>query len=129
MIYYEGATPPGTLSGGMQVVRCYRVDLQPIWRTRAKWGTRFSACRSPGILTRHGMCTFDVRLEEHDLEGDPSSDCRCRTRIAVALSLSLTPKAVGFDRRIAEVDFDAIDLPGTATLPVGVPGGTRHDGA
>lgn len=72
-----------------------------------------------------------------------SIDCRCQTRIAVAarklgiiradiavgLSLSLTHKAVGFDRRIAEVDFDALDLPGTATLPVGVPGASRYDGA
>ena len=50
-----------------------------------------------------------------------SIDCRCQTRIAIAarekgiigadlavwLSLSLTHKAVGFDRRIAEVDLTA----------------------
>ena len=48
--------------------------------------------------------------------------------IAVALSLSLTHKAVGFDRRIADVDFDALDYPPTGTLPVGVEGGERHGG-
>src|SRR5215203_3414464 len=62
-----------------------------------------------------------------------SIDCRCQTRIAVAarkldiihadvavaLSLSLTHKAVGFDRRIGDIDFDALDLPGA----------TRADGA
>ena len=72
-----------------------------------------------------------------------SIDCRCQTRIAVAarklgiiradvgvaLSLSLTHKAVGFDRRFPDVDFDALDLPATNTLPVGVPGASRYDGA
>jgi uncharacterized ferredoxin-like protein len=71
-----------------------------------------------------------------------SIDCRCQTRIAVAarklgiitadiavgLSLSLTHKAVGFDRRIAEVDVDTLDYPATGTLPVGVEGGERHGG-
>src|SRR5437867_11481655 len=71
-----------------------------------------------------------------------SIDCRCQTRIAVAarklgvihadiavaLSLSLTHKAVGFDRRIAEIDVDTLDYPSTGTLPVGVEGGERHGG-
>ena len=71
-----------------------------------------------------------------------SIDCRCQTRIAVAarklgiiradvavaLSLSLTHKAVGFDRRFPDVDFDALDLPPTHTLPIGVEGGTRAGG-
>jgi uncharacterized ferredoxin-like protein len=72
-----------------------------------------------------------------------SIDARCQTRIAVAarklslikadiavaLSLSLTHKAVGFDRRMPEIDFDALDLPTTGTLPVGVPGAAREGGA
>ena len=72
-----------------------------------------------------------------------SIDCRCQTRIAVAarklgvidadlavgLSLSLTHKAIGFDRKMPDVDFDAFELPGTATLPVGVEGAARSDGA
>src|SRR5436190_8532358 len=72
-----------------------------------------------------------------------SIDCRCQTRIAVAarklgiidadiavaLSLSLTHKAIGFDRRMPDVDFDALDLPATNTLPVGIPGASRYDGA
>jgi len=72
-----------------------------------------------------------------------SIDARCQTRIAVAarklglikadiavaLSLSLTHKAVGFDRRMPEIDFDALDLPGTGTLPTGVPGAARDGGA
>jgi uncharacterized ferredoxin-like protein len=72
-----------------------------------------------------------------------SIDARCQTRIAVAarklgvikadvavaLSLSLTHKAVGFDRRMPDVDFDALDLPSTGTLPVGVPGAVREGGA
>jgi uncharacterized ferredoxin-like protein len=71
-----------------------------------------------------------------------SIDCRCQTRVAVAarklgvihadvavaLSLSLTPKAVGFDRRIEPVDYDALDYEGTGTLPIGVEGGERHGG-
>lgn len=71
-----------------------------------------------------------------------SIDCRCQTRVAVAarklgviqadvavaLSLSMTAKAVGFDRRIAEVDYDALDYQPTGTLPIGVPGGERHGG-
>src|SRR5436853_382030 len=62
-----------------------------------------------------------------------SIDCRCQTRIAVAarklgvieadvavaLSLSLTHKNVGFDRRFPDIDFDALDLAPTNTLPVG----------
>ena len=70
-------------------------------------------------------------------------DCRCQTRvavaarklghitaeIAVALSLSVTHKAIGFDRRMPEIDFDALDLPSTGTLPVGVPGAARSGGA
>ncbi len=72
-----------------------------------------------------------------------SIDCRCQTRIAVAarkngviradvavaLSLSLTAKAVGFDRKIAEVDVDSLDYPPTGTLPIGVEGGERYGGA
>jgi uncharacterized ferredoxin-like protein len=71
-----------------------------------------------------------------------SIDCRCQTRIAVAarklgviradvavaLSLSLTHKAVGFDRRFPDIDFDDLDLPPTHTLPIGVEGGTRAGG-
>ena len=71
-----------------------------------------------------------------------SIDCRCQTRIAVAarklaviradvavaLSLSMTHKAVGFDRRMPDTDFDTLDLPGTGTLPVGVHGESRHGG-
>lgn len=38
--------------------------------------------------------------------------------VAAALSLSVTHKAVGFDRRMPDVDFDALDLPVTATLPI-----------
>ena len=72
-----------------------------------------------------------------------SIDCRCQTRIAVAarklgiiqadlavaLSLSLTHKAVGFDRRIPDVDFDALDLPATGTLPSASRAASRHGGA
>src|SRR5213076_2836918 len=72
-----------------------------------------------------------------------SIDCRCQTRIAVAarklgvikadiavaLSLSLTHKAVGFDRRMPEIDLDALELPATGTLPIGVPGAGREGGA
>ena len=59
-------------------------------------------------------------------------DCRCQTRvataarklglitaeIAVALSLSVTHKAIGFDRRMPDIDFDTLDLPATGTLPI-----------
>jgi len=72
-----------------------------------------------------------------------SIDCRCQTRIAVAarkldiiqadiavaLSLSLTHKAVGFDRRFPDIDFETLDLPATGTLPVGVAGSARQGGA
>jgi uncharacterized ferredoxin-like protein len=72
-----------------------------------------------------------------------SIDARCQTRvavaarklgviradIAVALSLSLTHKAIGFDRRLPEVDFDTLDYAPTHTLPVGVEGATRYGGA
>src|SRR5437016_14186856 len=71
-----------------------------------------------------------------------SIDCRCQTRVAVAarklgvihgdvavaLSLSMTAKAVGFDRRIVDVDYDALDYQPTGTLPIGVEGATRHGG-
>lgn len=70
-----------------------------------------------------------------------SIDCRCQTRIAVAarklgviesdiaiaLTLSLTQKAVGFDRKMPEIDFDGLDLASTNTLPVGF-AGARLDG-
>jgi uncharacterized ferredoxin-like protein len=72
-----------------------------------------------------------------------SIDARCQTRIAVAarklgviesdvavaLSLSLTHKAVAFDRRMPDVDFDALELPETGTLPIGVEGADRYGGA
>ncbi len=72
-----------------------------------------------------------------------SIDCRCQTRvavaarktgviaadIAVALSLSMTAKAIGFDRRIPDVDYDALNYPATGTLPVGVAGNARQGGA
>jgi len=72
-----------------------------------------------------------------------SIDCRCQTRVAtaarklsliqaehaVALSLSMTHKAIGFDRRMPEVTYDTLDLPGTGTLPLAVPGATRQGGA
>jgi uncharacterized ferredoxin-like protein len=69
-----------------------------------------------------------------------SIDCRCQTRVAVAarklgmiradvavaLSLSMTHKAVGFDRRMPEVDFDALAFSPTNTLPVA---GDRRSGS
>lgn len=72
-----------------------------------------------------------------------SIDCRCQTRLAIAarkrgliradisiaLSLSLTHKAVGFDKGFPEVDFDALELPPTNTLPIAVADGSRHGGA
>jgi uncharacterized ferredoxin-like protein len=72
-----------------------------------------------------------------------SVDCRCQTRIAVAarklgiiradvavaLSLSITHKAIGFDRRIPDVDVDTLDYSPTGTLPIGVEGASRFDGA
>jgi hypothetical protein len=48
---------------------------------------------------------------------------------AVALSLSITHKAIGFDRRMPEVDFDALEHPATGTLPVAAPDGERYEGA
>ena len=72
-----------------------------------------------------------------------SIDCRCQTRVAVAarklgviradvavaLSLSMTHKAIGFDRRMPDIDFDTLDYPPTNTLPVAVEGATRYGGA
>jgi uncharacterized ferredoxin-like protein len=72
-----------------------------------------------------------------------SIDCRCQTRvataarkigiiradIAVALSLSVTHKAIGFDRRMPDVDVDTLDYSPTGTLPVGVEGASRYAGA
>jgi len=72
-----------------------------------------------------------------------SIDCRCQTRAAVAarkigvitadhavaLSLSMTHKAIGFDRRFPEVDFDALDLPSTGTIPIGGESPGRGEGA
>src|SRR5438067_926857 len=72
-----------------------------------------------------------------------SIDCRCQTRVAVAarklgviradvavaLSLSMTHKAIGFDRRMPDIDFDTLDYAPTSTLPVAVPRGGRDDGA
>ena len=40
----------------------------------------------------------------------------------------MTAKAVGFDRKISEVDYDTLDYPPTHTLPIGVPGGERQGG-
>jgi hypothetical protein len=72
-----------------------------------------------------------------------SIDCRCQTRaavaarklgvieaqIAVALSLSMSQKAIGFDRRMPDVAFDELEWHPTGTLPIGVEGGSRGDGA
>jgi uncharacterized ferredoxin-like protein len=72
-----------------------------------------------------------------------SVDCRCQTRAAaaarklgiiradhaVALSLSVTHKAIGFDRRMPDVDFETVDLPETHTLPVAAATGARGEGA
>jgi hypothetical protein len=41
----------------------------------------------------------------------------------------MTHKAIGFDRRMPDVDFDALDMSGTNTLPVGVEGAARAGGA
>jgi hypothetical protein len=40
----------------------------------------------------------------------------------------MTHKAVGFDRRFPDVDFDTLDLEPTGTLPVAVDGAARHGG-
>lgn len=72
-----------------------------------------------------------------------SIDCRCQTRIAsaarkvgiissdvaVGLSLSMTHKAIAFDRRMPEVDFDALEYAPTNTFPIGVEGAARNGGA
>jgi hypothetical protein len=38
-------------------------------------------------------------------------------------------KAVAFDRRMPEVDFDALELPATGSLQTGVEGASRYGGA
>ncbi len=48
--------------------------------------------------------------------------------LAVALSLSLSHKAITFDRRMPDIDYDALNYAATGTLPVGVPGAIRADG-
>jgi len=62
-------------------------------------------------------------------------DARCQTRVAVAarklglidadlavaLSLFLTHKAITFDRRMPDIDYDALTLASTGTLPSGCP--------
>jgi uncharacterized ferredoxin-like protein len=72
-----------------------------------------------------------------------SIDCRCQTRsavaarrlgiiradVAVALSLSMTHKAIGFDRRMPDVEVDTFDYAPTGTLPIGVEGAERYGGA
>ena len=72
-----------------------------------------------------------------------SIDCRCQTRAAVAarklgyiradhavaLSLSITHKAIGFDRRMPDLDLDAQPADPTGTLPVAAETGPRQDGA
>ncbi|MFP5489227.1 MAG: DUF2148 domain-containing protein [Acidimicrobiia bacterium] len=72
-----------------------------------------------------------------------SIDCRCQTRAAVAarklgiihadhavaLSLSVTHKAIGFDRRMPDLDIDTVPHTPTGTLPVAADTGQRHDGA
>src|SRR5205814_7672691 len=71
-----------------------------------------------------------------------SIDCRCQTRVAVAarilgiitadlavgLPLFRTHKAIGFDRRMPDIDFDTLDYPPTNTLPVAADGGARYGG-
>jgi len=60
-----------------------------------------------------------------------------RADVAVALSLSLTHKAIGFDRRVPEVDIDALGLPATGRFRLafrvlhakGVRGTVSKDGA
>jgi hypothetical protein len=49
--------------------------------------------------------------------------------LAVAKALSLTHKTITFDRRMPEIDYDSLTLPATGTLPVGIPGAARSDGA
>lgn len=80
-------------------------------------GVHRSAVQSPRHRPRH-CCRFGG-----ETAAIHSIDARCQTRIAVAarklgvirsdvaiaLSLSPTHKAVGFDRRMPEVDFDALD--------------------
>ena len=68
-------------------------------------------------------------------------DAHRQTRIAVAArkpglihadlagTLTLTHKAITFDRRMPDIDYDALNLPSTGTLPLGVPGASRADGA
>ncbi len=72
-----------------------------------------------------------------------SIDCRCQTRVAVAarklgviradhavaLSLSITHKAIGFDRRMPDIDFAALEDATTGTLPVAAADGERFGGA
>ena len=41
--------------------------------------------------------------------------------LAVALSLSLSHKAITFDRRMPDIDYDALNYAATGTLPVGMP--------
>ena len=66
--------------------------------------------------------------------------CRCHTRVAVAarqlglihadvaVALSMTYEAIGFDRRMPDVDPTTLDYSSTGTLPVGVEGAERYGG-
>jgi len=68
-------------------------------------------------------------------------DARCQTRIAVAArkpglihadlagALSLTHKAITFDRRMPDIDYDALNYAATGTLPSGCLEPSQADGA
>jgi len=49
--------------------------------------------------------------------------------LSLTLTLTLTHKAITFDRRMPDIDYDALTLASTETLPVAVPGAIRADGA
>jgi len=125
-------------------LRCLRVrDLRrvpPCHQGAARRIRRARVRRSDVQPARHRP-RHRGRFRGED-RGDPL-DCRCQTRsavaarklgiiqadIAVALSLSMTQKAIGFDRRMPDVDVDALDYEPTGTLPIGVEGAERYGGA
>src|SRR5207249_2833150 len=60
----------------------------------------------------------------------PPASSTSSTPTSPSRSPSHSPtKAIGFDRKMPDVDFDSLELPPTGTLPLGVPGAGREGGA
>ena len=128
--YDCGACGYATCAEFMRATKQLRVESEELEFVGPSATCATSISGSPSARQpRPPRSTRSTPAAKHASPSPPASSTSS-TPTSPSRSPSHSPtKAIGFDRKMPDVDFDSLELPPTGTLPLGVPGAGREGGA